>query len=306
MTAFVLRRIAQGAVVIVGVSVIVFFVTRVIGDPVRQMLPLEATPEEYTNLRHHLGFDRPLPVQFVEFAKNLAVLDFGESLWQRGVPARDLVLQRLPASFVLIALGMSLAVLIAIPLGSIAALRPGTWLDRLTVTTSLLGLSLPQFWLGLLLVLLFSVTLGWLPSSGRGGIDHAILPALTLALPAAGRLTQIVRSSMIDELGRQYVVTAQAKGMGYPYILARHALRNAFLPVLTLTSWETIRALAGYAVVVETVFAWPGIGWLTMQAIEHQDVVLLQATVFTAAVLVVLINLITDFLYTRLDPRVSY
>lgn len=306
MIAFILRRLLQGIVVIAGVSVVVFFVTRVIGDPVRHMLPLEATPQEYTNLKHVLGFDRPLPEQFVDFAAKLPFLDFGDSLWQRGTPARDLVLQRLPASFLLIGLGMGLAVLIAIPLGSIAALRPGTWLDRLTVTTSLVGLSVPQFWLGLLLVLLFSVTLGWLPSSGRGGLDHAIMPALALALPAAGRLTQIVRSSMIDELGRQYVVTAQAKGMSYPYILARHALRNAFLPVLTLTSWETIRALAGYSVVVETVFAWPGIGWLTMQAIDHQDVVLVQATVFTAALLVVLINLLTDFLYTRLDPRVGY
>jgi peptide/nickel transport system permease protein len=306
MASFVVRRLLQGIIVIVGVSVIVFFVTRVIGDPVRHMLPLEATPEQYTNLKHALGFDRPLPEQFVDFAKSLPTLDFGDSLWQRGIPARDLVLQRLPASLLLIALGMGLAVLIAIPLGCIAALRPGSLLDRATVTTSLIGLSVPQFWLGLLLVLLFSVTLGWLPSSGPGGLDHAIMPALTLALPAAGRLTQIVRSSMIDELGRQYVVTAQAKGMSYPYILARHALRNAFLPVLTLTSWETIRALAGYSVVVETVFQWPGIGWLTMQAIDHQDVVLIQATVFTAALLVVLINILTDFLYTRLDPRVSY
>jgi peptide/nickel transport system permease protein len=306
MASFVVRRLLQGIVVIVGVSVIVFFVTRVIGDPVRHMLPLEATPQEYTNLKHALGFDRPLPEQFVDFAKSLPSLDFGDSLWQRGIPARDLVLQRLPASLLLIALGMGLAVMIAIPLGCIAALRPGSLLDRATVTTSLIGLSVPQFWLGLLLVLLFSVTLGWLPSSGRGGLDHAIMPALALALPAAGRLTQIVRSSMIDELGRQYVVTAQAKGMSYSYILARHALRNAFLPVLTLTSWETIRALAGYSVVVETVFAWPGIGWLTMQAIDHQDVVLIQATVFTAALLVVLINMLTDFLYTRLDPRVSY
>lgn len=306
MTSFLIRRILQGIVVIVGVSIIVFFVTRVIGDPVRHMLPLEATPEEYTNLKHHLGFDRSIAAQFVDFAKSLPALDFGDSLWQRGTPARDLVLQRLPASLLLVGLGIGLAILIAVPLGCIAALRPGSWLDRVTVTTSLIGLSVPQFWLGLLFVLLFSVTLGWLPSSGRGGLDHAIMPALALALPAAGRLTQIVRSSMIDELGRQYIVTAQAKGMSYSYVLSRHALRNAFLPVLTLASWETIRALAGYSVVVETVFAWPGIGWLMMQAIDHQDVVLVQATVFVAALMVVLINMLTDFLYTRLDPRVEY
>ena len=305
MLNVVVRRLLQGIVVILGVTFVVFFVTRVIGDPVRASLPLEATPEEYTNLEHQLGFDRPIIAQFWEFLKQLPSLNFGDSLWQRGVPARELVLERLPASFLLVALGMGFAVVVAIVMGSIAALRPGSWLDRLTVTTSLVGLSLPQFWLGLLLVMLFSVWLGWFPTSGRGGLDHAVLPALTLALPAAGRLTQIVRSSMIDELNRQYIVTARAKGLSFLYILSRHALRNAFLPVLTLIGWETIRTLAGYSVVVETVFAWPGVGWLTMQAITNGDVVLLQTTVFMVAILVVVINLITDLLYTRLDPRVK-
>jgi peptide/nickel transport system permease protein len=305
MLNVVVRRLGQGIIVILGVTVVVFFVTRVIGDPVRASLPLEATPQQYANLEHQLGFDRPLTVQFWDFLSRLPSLDFGNSLWQRGVPARELVLERLPASFLLVGLGMGIAIVVAIVMGSIAALRPGSLLDRLTVTTSLVGLSLPQFWLGLLLVLVFAVWLGWLPTSGRGGLDHAILPALTLALPAAGRLTQIVRSSMIDELNRQYVVTARAKGLSFPYILARHALRNAFLPVLTLIGWETIRTLAGYSVVVETVFAWPGVGWLTMQAINNQDIIVLQTTVFTVAILVVVINLVTDVLYTRLDPRVT-
>jgi peptide/nickel transport system permease protein len=305
MLNIVARRLLQGIVVILGVTFVVFFVTRVIGDPVRASLPLEATPQEYANLERQLGFDRPLVTQFWEFLQQLPSLDFGESLWQRGVPARELVLERLPASFMLVGLGMGFAIVVSIVMGSIAALRPGSWLDRLTVTTSLIGLSLPQFWLGLLLVMFFGVGLGWLPTGGRGGFDHAVLPSLTLALPAAGRLTQIVRSSMIDELNRQYITTAHAKGMSFLYILARHALRNAFLPVLTLIGWETIRTLAGYSVVVETVFAWPGVGWLTMQAINNQDVILLQTTVFTVAILVVAINLITDLLYTRLDPRVK-
>jgi peptide/nickel transport system permease protein len=305
MVTIVARRLLQGIVVILGVTFVVFFVTRVIGDPVRASLPLEATPQEYANLERELGFDRPLATQFVDFLSQLPSLDFGESLWQRGVPARELVLERLPASFALVGLGIGFAVVVSLVMGSIAALRPGSWLDRLTVTTSLLGLSLPQFWLGLLLVLLFGVWLGWLPTSGRGGLDHAILPALALALPAAGRLTQIVRSSMIDELNRQYIVTARAKGMSFMYILRRHALRNAFLPVLTLIGWETIRTLAGYSVVVETVFAWPGVGWLTMQAINNQDIIVLQTIVFTVAILVVGINLLVDLLYTRLDPRVK-
>lgn len=305
MATFLVKRIGQGLVVIVGVTVIVFFVTRVLGDPVRHLLPLEATPQEYANLKHRLGFDRSLAAQFWTFVKQFSGLDFGDSLWQRGTPARQLVLERLPATFELIGFGMLLAVVISIPLGSLAALRPGSWRDHLTVTTSLLGLSLPQFWLGLLLVLFFSVELGWLPTSGRGGLSHVVLPALALGLPAAGRITQIVRSSMIDELNRQYVVTAKAKGLSQLYILFRHTLRNAFVPVLTLIGWETIRALAGYSVVVETVFSWPGIGWLTMQAIQHQDIVLLEATVFVAAIMVVGINLVTDVLYSRLDPRVK-
>jgi peptide/nickel transport system permease protein len=305
MLNIVVRRLLQGVVVILGVTIIVFFVTRVIGDPVRASLPLEATPQQYDALEHQLGFDRPITTQFWEFLGQLPSLDFGESIWQRGVPARELVLERLPATLVLVTLGMGFAVIVSLVLGSIAALRPGSLLDRLTVTTSLVGLSLPQFWLGLLLVLVFSVWLGWLPTSGRGGIDHAILPALALGLPAAGRLTQIVRSSMIDELNRQYIVTARAKGMSFGHILSRHALRNAFLPVLTLIGWETIRTIAGYSVVVETVFAWPGIGWLTIQAIDNQDLVLLQTTVFTVAILVVVINIIVDLLYTRLDPRVK-
>jgi peptide/nickel transport system permease protein len=304
MLQIVVRRLLQGVVVILGVTVIVFFVTRVIGDPARHMLPLEATEAEYVNLKHQLGFDRPILEQFGTFLGQMPTLDFGESLWQRGTPARELVLERLPASFLLVGLGMGLAVVLALVFGSIAALRPGSWLDRLTTTVSLVGLSLPQFWLALLLIMLFSVKLGWLPTSGRGGIEHAILPSLALGLPAAGRLTQIVRSSMIDELNRQYIVTAHAKGMGHIYILARHALRNAFLPVLTLIGWETIRTIAGYSVVVETVFAWPGVGWLTIQAINNQDIIVLQATVFTVAILVVAINLVVDLLYTRLDSRV--
>jgi peptide/nickel transport system permease protein len=305
MLNIVVRRLLQGVVVILGVTIVVFFVTRIIGDPVRASLPLEATQQQYDALEHELGFDRPITTQFVEFLGQLPSLDFGESIWQRGVPARELVLERLPASLVLVVLGMGFAIIVSLVLGSIAALRPGSLLDRFTVTFSLIGLSLPQFWLGLLLVLVFSVWLGVLPTSGRGGLDHAILPALALGLPAAGRLTQIVRSSMIDELNRQYIVTARAKGMSFGHILSRHALRNAFLPVLTLIGWETIRTIAGYSVVVETVFAWPGIGWLTMQAIDNQDLVLLQTTVFTVAILVVLINIVVDLLYTRLDPRVK-
>lgn len=302
---FLIKRIIQGLIVIIGVSIVVFFVMRVIGDPVRRMLPLDARPEDIAQLKAQLGFDRPIPVQFVEFMKDLVRLDFGESLWQRGIPARDLVLDRLPATFLLVFAGMAVAVLISVPLGMVAAMKPGSWTDRIAVSSSLVGLSLPQFWLGILFILIFAVQLGWLPTSGRGGLTHLVLPAMTIALPAAGRMTQMVRSSMLDELNKQYVVTAQAKGMSFGYILFRHTLRNVMVPVTTIVGWETIRALAGYTVVVETVFAWPGIGYLAMQAIKRQDVILLQATVFTAALLVVVINILVDMLYTRIDPRIK-
>lgn len=302
---YLVKRLIWGLVVILGVSIVVFLIMHIIGDPVRRMLPLDATPEDIARLKAQLGFDRSLPVQFVEFLKHLVTLDFGDSLWQRGMPARDLVLDRLPATFLLVSSGMALAVLISVPLGMIAAMKPGLWIDRLAVTSSLIGLSLPQFWLGVLFILIFAVQLGWLPTSGRGGLTHLIMPAVTLALPAAGRVTQMVRSSMLDELHKQYVVTAQSKGLSFTYILFRHTLRNVMVPVLTIVAWETIRAFAGYTVIVETVFAWPGIGYLAMQAIKRQDVILLQATVFTAAFLIVVINILVDILYTRIDPRIK-
>jgi peptide/nickel transport system permease protein len=200
---------------------------------------------------------------------------------------------------------MILAVALAIPLGMVAALRPGTWLDRTMVGTSLLGLSVPQFWLGLMLILLFGVRLKWFPTSGEGTWRHLVLPAVTLALPALGRLAMMVRSSMIDELNKQYVETSKAKGMPYWRTVGVHAFRNASNPVVTLTGWEVIRAIAGYTVVVETVFAWPGIGFMAIQAIRQQDLILLQAIVFVVAAIVVVINLAMDFVYKAIDPRIA-
>jgi peptide/nickel transport system permease protein len=301
---FVVRRLAQGLVVMVGVTMAVFVVTRMVGDPVQVMLPIEATPEQREEFARQIGFDRPIPAQFVEFVGDLAVLDLGESLWQRR-PALDIVLDHLPRTFQLVGAGMLVAVALSLPLGVLAALRPGTWLDRLMVTTSLVGLSVPQFWLGLLLIIVFAVNLGWLPTSGTGSFEHLVLPALTLGLPVAGRLAMMVRSSMIDQLNAQYVRTSKAKGMPRSRTVAVHALRNAAVPFVSLTGWELIRALAGYAVVVETVFAWPGVGDMALQAIERQDLILLQAVVFVVAFLVVALNIVVDVLYKLADPRIK-
>jgi peptide/nickel transport system permease protein len=304
MGRFAARRIAQGLIVVLGVTIVVFVVTRLIGDPVDVLLPIEASEEQRREFEHSLGLDRPILVQFGDYMGDLARLDFGESLWQHR-PALDIVFEALPRTFQLVFPAIALAVLLAIPLGVIAALKPGSALDRLTVVLSLAGLSIPQFWLGLLFIIVFSVQLQLLPTAGLGGLDHLILPALTLALPAVGRIAMIVRSSMIDELNQQYVKTAQAKGLSYTRVVGVHALRNAAVPALTLTGWELIRALAGYSVIVEKVFAWPGIGFLAFQAIERQDLILLQAIVFTVAVIVVIVNVAVDLMYKAIDPRIK-
>lgn len=304
MGRFILQRIIQGIVVVVGVTVIVFVVTRLIGDPVSLMLPLEATIEQREAFASALGLDRPIHVQFVEFAQGAFRLDFGNSLWQDR-PAFEIIREVLPRTMVLVAAGLALAVVLAIPTGIIASLRPGSWLDRAMVGGSLLGLSIPQFWLGLMLILGFGVYWGALPTSGSGSLKHLILPAITLALPTFGRLTMMVRSSMIDELHQSYVETARAKGMPPWRTIFVHAFRNASNPAVTLIGWELIRALAGYSVVVETVFAWPGIGFMALRAINQEDLILLQAIVFVVAIIVVVINFIMDLIYKAIDPRIT-
>ena len=304
MGRYFLKRLWHGAIVIFGVTIIVFVVTRLVGDPVKVMLPLEATMEQRAAFEKQLGLDRPIPVQFIEFMAGIARLDFGESLWQHR-PAMQIVFEKLPLTLELSFLGIGLAFVLSIPMGIIAALRPGGLSDRSTVFISLIGLSVPQFWMGLLLIVLFAVQLHWLPTSGIATPFHIILPAVTMALPALARMVMIVRSSMIDELNQQYVKTGFAKGLPFYRVVGIHALRNASLPVVTLGGWELIRAVAGYSVVVETVFAWPGLGLTAIQAIEREDLILLQAIVFTVAVTVVLINILMDVVYTIIDPRLK-
>lgn len=304
MGFFILRRIILGLLVVAGVTMVVFVATRLVGDPVRVMLPLSATAAERAEFQHQLGLDRSIPVQFIEFARNLVTLDFGDSLWQRR-PAMDIVLSKLPNTLALIAAGLGAAVLLSLPLGAIAALKPGGLADRLTVSGGLFGLSIPQFWMGLLLIMIFAVMLKVLPTSGIGSPLHFILPAITLGLPSLARLLMLVRSSVIDELNQQYVRTARAKGLHNHQVLFGHALRNAWPAFLTLAGWEFISGLAGYTVVVETVFAWPGLGQAAMQAIQHHDLFLLQAIVFTVAILIVAVNIALDVTHKLIDPRVE-
>ena len=304
MGRFILRRLAQGALVVFLVTVVVFVTTRLVGDPVDVLLPFESTPEQRAEFRHQLGLDRSIPVQFWEYLKDVAHLDFGQSLVLRE-DAMGIVLERLPATLELVAAGMGLAFVVSMVLGVLAALRPGGWFDRVAVVGSLAALSMPEFWVGLLLIYIFAVWLGVLPSSGKGGLDHLILPAVTMAFATIGRMVMIVRSSMLDELAQPYVQTARAKGLSVFRTVGVHAMRNVSVPVVTLFGWEVILALAGYTAVVETVFAWPGIGFLAYNAIVDQDLILLQAIVFLVAIFVVVINILIDVLYRVIDPRIQ-
>jgi peptide/nickel transport system permease protein len=304
MGRFALRRISQGILVVFLVTVVVFVTTRLIGDPVSVLLPFEATEEERAVFEHQLGLDRSIPAQFWDYVVGVFHLDFGESLVLRE-PAIEVVFERLPNTMILVGAGMGLAFVVSVVLGILAALRPGTWLDRLTVVGSLSALSLPEFWVGLLLIYLFAVELKVLPSSGKGGFDHLILPAVTMAFATIGRMVMIVRSSMMDELAQPYVQTALAKGLPARRVIGIHAMRNVSVPVVTLFGWELILALAGYTAVVETVFAWPGIGFLAYNAIVDQDLILLQAIVFVVAIFVVVINILIDLLYRAIDPRIQ-
>jgi peptide/nickel transport system permease protein len=305
MGAFIVKRLYYGLYVVLGVTIVVFLVTRVIGDPVSAMLPMESSAAQRAAFAQQLGLDRPLYVQFFDFLGNVARLNLGDSLWQHR-PVTQIVLEKLPMTLYLVGVGMALAIALAIPLGMAAALKPGGIVDRVTVVLSLLGLSVPQFWLGLLLIIVFAVDLRWLPTSGSGDLKHMVLPAVTLALPALTRMVMVIRSAMMDELNAQYIKVATAKGLPFRRVVGVHALRNITVPVMTLAGWEVIRALAGYSVVVETVFAWPGLGLAAMQAIERQDLILLQGIVFYIAIMVVIVNIALDVAQKFVDPRVKF
>lgn len=305
MTRFIVRRLIYSVAVVVGVSVFVFIITHMLGDPARMMLPLESTDEEVEAFREAMGFNDPLYVQFWRFASNAARGDFGDSLWQRE-PALDLVLERLPKTMQLVVLSTAAALALSIPLGVLAALRPRSPLDRVCTVGSLVGVSIPDFWLGLILILVFAVQFHLFYTSGTGSWRHLVLPTLTLAARPLGRITLITRSAMIDEFSQQYMVTARAKGLRERVVVIDHALRNALIPIITLSAWQIARLVAGLTVAVETVFAWPGVGLLAIQAIQRRDLPLIMADVFVVALVVTLLNLLLDILYAIFDPRIRY
>jgi peptide/nickel transport system permease protein len=301
---YVGRRVAHGLLVIVLVTTTVFFVTRVIGDPVRLMLPVDATQQQYDALERSLGLEAPLLAQFRDYVADVARFRLGDSYWQR-TSVSGLIADRLPNTLLLTATAIAVAFLLGSLIGIGASRRAGSWVDKTLSSAALVGLSVPHFWLGSMLILLGAVVLGWFPTSGKGGIEHLVLPVATLALPAIGRIAQITRTSMLREFASPYVRTARSKGLRESYIVVRHALRNAMVPIFTLTSWEGIYALGVYSIVVEVVFAWPGLGQLVIQAIQRQDLILVQGIVMLLAFSIVLINLVTDLMYRLIDPRIE-
>lgn len=303
MRAYLLRRLLYAVFVIFGVSIIVFLLVRLTGDPAGLMLPLDATAQEVAQLRETLGFDRPLPVQYVDFVVRAVQGDFGVST-RHQQPAMEMVLGRLPATLQLMGLSLLIALAVAVPMGVLSALFPDSIIDRFGAVLALVGQAIPNFFLGIVLILFFSVTLNWLPSSGRGGLEHLVLPALTLGTAAAAFINRLLRSSLREVLATDYVRTARAKGRSWPVVVLRHAMRNAAIPVVTVVGIQIIQLFGG-AIVTETVFAYPGAGLLLVQSLGNRDIPVVQAFVMLVAVVVVLVNLLIDLVYSGLDPRIS-
>jgi ABC-type dipeptide/oligopeptide/nickel transport system permease component len=302
---FLLRRFLLTIPVLLGVATLVFSLIHLVpGDPVQAMLGESASPQDMTELRARLGLDRPLYVQYGSFLRGLAKGNLGTSL-RTNQPVAAAIAERLPATFELAFAAMALAVVFAIPLGIIAAAHAGTGVDHAATTLALLGISVPNFWLGPLLAIVFSVTLGWLPVSGRGTAAHLVLPAITLGAPLAAVLARMTRASVLEELRELYVLAARARGLSRARAVLKHAFRNSLIPIVTVLGLQFGAVLTG-AVITETIFAWPGVGRLLIQSISFRDYPLVQGCILLIAVTYVSMNLLTDVVYGFLDPRIRY
>ncbi len=302
MVAFLARRSVQAATVLLGVSAVVFLILHLTGDPAALLLPPDATAADLAAFRHAEGFDRPLWQQYLSFMGNLLRGDFGQSL-RYHQPALKLVMERVPATAELAFTALAMALAVAFPAGVLSAVKRGTPWDTLLMTGALLGQSLPTFWVGIMLILVVSVTLGLLPTGGIGTPQHLVLPAVTLAGFSMARTARLVRSGMLEVLDQDYVRTARAKGVPRLGVLRKHALPNVLIPVVTVIGLD-LGTLLGGAVITETIFAWPGVGQLAIAAIQFRDYPLVQADVFLVATGYVVVNLLVDVLYTLIDPRI--
>ncbi|MFI7332513.1 ABC transporter permease [Micromonospora aurantiaca (nom. illeg.)] len=312
MARFVLRRVLQSAVVLLGVTLVVFLLLQLVpGDPVRVALGTRFDPQTYEALRERAGLDQPLPVQYASYLGHALTGDLGVS-FRTGQPVSQIVLERLPATLSLAVTAVVFALLVAFPLGIVAAVRSGSAVDHAARVFSQFGVSVPDFWMGIMGILLFAGVLGWLPPSGYVALTedpgrwatHVALPAVTVGLVTASILTRFIRSSVLEVLSADYVRTAEAKGLRNRVVIVRHVLRNALIPVVTVVAVQ-LASLLGGVIVIEVLFAWPGIGRLTFDAVQARDYPVLQGAVLLVAALFLLVNLLVDILYARLDPRIT-
>jgi len=302
---YLLKRILWLFPIVFGVITLVFFLIHFIpGDPVDIMLGENARPIDKQVLHHELGLDKPLFSQYIDFLKNTAQGNLGRSLHSKQ-PVLSVILKKYPATMELMLAAIIVALIISMPLGILSALKQYSFMDNTSLIISLLGISMPNFWLGPLLIILFSLQLGWLPVSGRGGISHLILPAITLGTAMAAILTRMIRSSLLDVLDEDYITAAKAKGLAYKRVILKHALKNALIPIVTIVGLQ-IGALLTGSIITEMIFAWPGLGRLTIQAIYTRDYPMVQGCVLVIAISYVLVNLLTDMAYTFIDPRIHY
>ena len=299
---FLATRLARALVAVWLVSTVVFVVMRLSGDPVPLLLPPDAPRSEYARVARELGTDRPLPVQYAVFLGNALRGDFGRSIHFRQ-PAADVVIGYLPATAELGLTAFALALVIAIPIGVVSAVRRNSLVDQITMAVALVGQSAPTFFVGIFLILVLSLKAGWLPTSGRGDWSNLVLPALTLGAFAMASIARLTRSALLEVLRADYVRTARAKGLRERAVVIKHALRNAAIPIVTITALQ-FGTLLGGAVVTETVFAWPGIGRLAIQSIYNRDYPVVQCVVFLSALLFIVINLTVELVYGVLDPRI--
>ncbi|WP_248928357.1 ABC transporter permease [Paenibacillus hamazuiensis] len=304
MGKYIVKSLLQMIPVLFLISTIVFILVHVTGDPVALMLPETATEADRAALSQALGLDKPLYIQFLVFLGNVLHGDFGRS-FHYGQSALPLVLERLPASFELAFAAMVVATVLAVPLGIISAVKRNSFLDLFISGISVLGKAMPNFWTGIMLILLFSVMLGVFPVSGRGGAEHLVLPAVTLGTAVMAQMTRLIRSSMLEILNQDYIRTARSKGLLERVVIFTHAFRNGLIPVVTIMSLQ-FTSLIGGTLITETVFSWPGLGQLLVTAVNTHDMAIVQAAVFIIAILVILSNLLTDLIYRILDPRIKY
>jgi len=302
---YFIRRVVLTIPVLIGVATLVFSLIHLVpGDPAQAMMGDGASPQDVAELRRNLGLDQPLLAQYAAFLRHAITGDLGKS-FRTGQPVTTMIAERVPATAELAIASMIVAMVIAIPLGAVAAVRRGTAVDFGAMTFALAGVSIPNFWLGPLLAIVFAVELGWLPVSGRGTLAHLVLPAISLGLALAAILARMTRASLLDELNELYVRAARARGVSRSASITAHALRNSLIPLLTIIALQFGAVLTG-AVITETIFAWPGIGRLLIQSIGFRDYPMVQGCILLIAVTYVTVNLVTDLMYGVLDPRIRF